>query len=34
MYFAPTVVAGVAPTMELAQTESKYIPASIFSDLV
>ena len=26
MYFAPTVVAGVAPTMELAQTESEYIP--------
>lgn len=25
MYFAPTVVAGVAPTMELAQTESEYI---------
>ena len=29
MYFAPTVVAGVAPTMELAQTESKYIPVSL-----
>ena len=25
MYFSPTVVAGVAPTMELAQTESEYI---------
>jgi len=30
MYFAPTVVAGVAPTMELAQTESMYIPVSVF----
>jgi len=30
MYFAPTVVAGVASTMELAQTESTYIPVSVF----
>ena len=26
MYFSPTVVAGVAPTMELAQTESECMP--------
>jgi acyl-CoA reductase-like NAD-dependent aldehyde dehydrogenase len=29
-YFAPTIVAGVAPTMELAQTESKYMGVSTF----
>lgn len=29
MYFAPTVVARVAPTMELAQAESKYILVSM-----
>ena len=29
MYFAPTVVASVTPTMELAQTESKYMSVSI-----
>lgn len=33
MYFAPTVVARVAPTMELAQTESKYIPMSMLLTL-
>ena len=36
MFFAPTVVAGVAPTMELAQTESECMPVPmipILSDL-
>ena len=33
MFFAPTVVARVAPTTELAQTESKYITHGNVSNL-